>query len=212
MKLFDKNKKGTLIVSYYRSGTHFLSSLINEKVDFAKSGFVGELVADIDFRVIHSKIANVYQIAILNATDPKFDLVAHPWMIADWHVIKLTRTNKVNHFISWYFWMKNFEQNETFKFKHNSASSSDYLNYMSSQTEKIYYDINKIKSWISEQLITYFVKCDEVIDYDELKYLTSENCVTKWSPNDYANITLYDIFSNAEEIEKLLANFKLPQI
>lgn len=204
MKLIDTNKKGTLILSYYRSGSHFLSNLILEELQkrHIRSVLLHEICNDETVNDLKKVLKDKYAVAIMNVVNPKYDLIASPELLKDWHVIKLTRNNKLQHFISYYFWKKNTLDNQIYK-HHNTPSSV----YKSNLSDKIFYDINLVKHWLSELLILYFIHSDIELDYKDLEYLATDT--VKWLPNDYSEITLSDIFINGHDIEKFLMNFKI---
>jgi hypothetical protein len=203
--MLDHNKVGTLILGYYRNGTHFLSDVIADH--HLKIRQYGEICNDntlADFETL-TKIPG-YKICILNNTVPKFFLKGRKDLLKKWHVINLTRNDKVHHFISNWFWMQNSEQErlrDTGQFKHHDTDHSSYKNLLTDG--RITYDIHLIATWLQEQLINLYLPSDVTIDYSELPDLATNNI--KWQPNRYDTITLNDLFDNHKEIENLLANF-----
>jgi hypothetical protein len=202
--LYDFNKKGTLVLSYYRSGTHYLQDAIVAALpksrrfdEICNDGTVDQLL----------KTDNQYMVAIMNSVEPKFNLVAHPEILDDWHVVKLTRRNKVQHFISYWFWEQNTMQqrfDDTGKFKHHGT---DNIAYTSAITQKQHYDISAVKNWLQEQLVLEFLPYNYTIDYDDL-HIVGLDTTIRWQPNQYGNIALTDLFTNGDEIQDLLENFK----
>ena len=142
----------------------------------------------------------------LTSVEPKFNLVAHTEVLNEWHVIKLTRRNKVQHFISYWFWEQNTMQqrfDDTGKFKHHGTNNSVYaLGLIQLQ----YYPISAVKSWLQEQLVLEFLPYNYTVDYDDLPAVGQE--LIEWQPNEYGNITLNGLFTNGTEIQDLLENFK----
>jgi hypothetical protein len=201
--LYNLDKKGTLVLSYYRSGTHYLQDVIISLLP--RSNRCGEICNDGTIEQL-LKIDKNYLVAIMNSVEPKFNLVAHTEVLNEWHVIKLTRRNKVQHFISYWFWEQNTMQqrfNDTGKFKHHGTNNSVYaLGLIQLQ----YYPISAVKSWLQEQLVLEFLPYNYTVDYDDLPAVGQE--LIEWQPNEYGNITLNDLFTNGTEIQDLLENFK----
>lgn len=201
--LYDLNKKGTLVLSYYRSGTHYLQDVIMLTLPNTKR--YGEICDDGTVKQL-LQTSQSYMVAIMNSVEPKFNLVAHPEILKDWHVIKLTRKNKLQHFISYWFWEQNTMQqrfNNTGKFKHHGTDNEVYV---SALTKKQHCDISAVKNWLQEQLVLEFLPYNYTVDYDELGNIGDG--LISWEPNQYGDITLNNLFTNGTEIQDLLENFK----
>ena len=207
MQMVDQEKVGTLILGYYRTGTHFLKDVIvdrhpeNIRVfdEICNDNTLTELKRLTDSRA--------YNICILNNTIPKFLLASRPDLLQKWHVIHLSRNNKVQHFISHWFWMRNTHNErlqDSGQFKHHGTKYSSYKN---SIIERTIYDINLIVVWLQEQLINYVIPSDATLDYHDLPKYATDNI--QWQPNQYESLQLQDLFENYKEIENLLSNFKI---
>lgn len=203
MLFTDTNKVGTLIIGYYRAGTHFLHDLIIDTADFPIRGY-GEIchnntATQLDELSLYN---GPYKVCILNNFSSKFYVTDS--ILKKWHVIHLTRQNKINHFISEWVWKQNTTEErflDTGKFKHHGTTANVFE---SLKNNKITYNIEYVIVWLSEELINYKLPHDITIDYSELKNYNSSNI--KWTPNQY-NFELSDIFENYKEIEYLLKNF-----
>lgn len=204
---WNTDKVGTLIIGYYRNGTHFLQDVIHDQIP---SISIGECCTDgtITELIELSKSKQPYKICILNTCDPKFYLVGNNDILSKWHVINLTRNNKLEHFISHWFWSQNTDD-ERFKnsgkFKHHDTDNSVYKN--SAADIKKIVPMSFVVRWLQEQLVNRYIKSDVEIDYSELCNLSTDNI--KWRPNQYNDIQLKDIVTNANEVEQLLLNFDL---
>jgi hypothetical protein len=146
-------------------------------------------------------------VAIMNSVEPKFDLVAHPELLDEWHVIKLTRKNKVHHFLSYWFWEKNTMQqrfDDTGEFKHHGTGNGVYR---AALQQKQHCALSAVKNWLQEQLVLEFLPADYTLDYDDLG--TAGAGLIAWNPNHYGDITLADLFTNSAEVQDLLENFKI---
>ena len=205
--MVDHNKAGTLILGHYRNGTHFLKDAILDQHpgimqfdEICNDGTLAEL----------EKLTNIpgYKICILNHSIPKFFLAGRKDLLQKWHVINLTRKDKVHHFISYWVWMQNTQEErlqDSGQFKHHGTEHSSYKNLLAQ--DRTTYDTNSIVFWLQEQLINYYLPSDTTVDYSELPDYATDNI--HWQPNKYDTITLKDLFVNHKDIEDLLGNFTL---
>jgi hypothetical protein len=204
--LYDENKTGTLIVSCFRTGSHFLAKVIKDSVRnghyTTQSVEIGSSNTEIDFDALE-KLPN-YKICIINSYYPKFHLT-HKVLTDKWYVIHLTRRDKVNQFISDWVWMQNsFDQPfNGGRYKHHAGIAAEYEHL---KNNKVRCEVERVISWLKDSLINYHLPCHTTIDYSELpSYQTAD---TPWQPNEY-NLQLKDLFINYTEIENLLNNYKL---
>ena len=205
IRLWDKSKVGTLIVGQFRTGTHFLEKVVAES--FQESVLRPDEICtnnQIDQFVELSQHSPTYKVAILNNFTPKFYLTDNE-LLSKWHVIHLTRTDLVGHFISDWFWRLHDGQRRYHvpEIRHHNT---DYAAYRSNMSDPVEYDINLVIFWLQEQLINYHVPADIRIDYNELASLETDKA--KWMPNSYGDIKLEDLVTNHAEIYTLLKNFK----
>lgn len=196
----NPEKTGTVILSYYRSGSHFLHNIIMDSISNGVSLHEIEQVSTLT----ENQHTPGYKVGILHSIHPKFYLLDSN-VLNHWHVVLLTRQDKINHFISTYFWKLN-TQNKLRKFKHHNTENKFYKDYINSH-QKIEYDIEHVKCWLLEQLLSYQFKYDFQIEYNNLKYLKSPN--VSWKNNDYNEISLESLFTNYKEIEELLKGFSI---
>jgi hypothetical protein len=205
--MVDYNKVGTLILGYYRNGTHFLKDVIvDQHPDIMKLDEVCDdnTLSDLERLIDISK----YKICILNNTIPKFFLASRRDLLKKWHVINLTRHDKVQHFISHWFWMQNTTQerfHDTGKLKHHNTEHDSYKNMLAQGRGT--YDPHAIVVWLQEQLINYHLDSDATVDYNELPDYSTDNI--QWQPNNYGTLTLQDLFDNYKDLENLLENFTI---
>ena len=211
--IIDPTKKGTLILSYFRSGTHFLHDVIGTNCakatvthyEICNDDTIQQLVA------ITDQDDTNYHVCILNNTVAKFYLRKANRLLSKWHTIRLTRNNKIGHFISYWFWELNtLEQrcNNTGRFLHNSTPANRYKKYL--QEGPVEVDINVVAAWLQEQLILELINTDVEIDYDDLAKFSNVNI--EWSPNHYGDINLSDMFVNHAQVEDLLSSAKPSKI
>lgn len=194
----NPKKKGTLILSYYRSGGHFLHDYIMDSIE---NGIPLNEISSVD-DISNSRNNLKYKVGILHSMHPKFYLLDNG-VLNQWHVVLLTRQDKIKHFISTYFWKLNVQ--EDFKmFKHHDTAGEFYKEYIKTH-QKTEYNIEYVKCWLLEQLLSYHFKNDYSIDYADLKTVESKNII--WKNNDYSEISLESLFTNHKEIEELLKSF-----
>jgi hypothetical protein len=207
IQLVDKSKKGTLILGYYRNGTHFLQDTILDL--YPGIQVYDEIGNDNTINDLEQLTqSSGYKICILNNTAPKFYLAGRRDLLDQWHIINLTRNNKVQHFISYWFWEQNTLQeriSNSGKFSHHNTKHDVYKNSMLGN--KVCYDIEAIIAWLQEQLINFHIAYNETVDYDELPKYQTDNI--SWTPNQYHSIGLADIFENHQEIHNLLSSFPM---
>ena len=208
-QLWNQDKIGTLIISYYRCGTHFLQDAINDCATFP-TRIIGEICDDNSIQQLVKLTDNntSYKICILNNSAPKFYLTSADDLLSKWHVINLTRNNKINHFISHWFWFQNSNdqrQTDTGKFQHHNTDNSVYRQHLHEIKKTIPVDF--VIQWLQEQLINHSITSDVLIDYDNLIKYQTDNI--RWEPNRYENIQLKDIITNYKEIQDLLSNFNI---
>jgi hypothetical protein len=208
-QLWNPNKVGTLIISYYRSGTHFLHDTIDDQCPF-ETIMRGEICNDNSIQQLIELTNNdmPYKICILNNTTPKFYLTSADELLSKWHVVHLTRKNKLNHFMSHWFWFQNTldqQKSDSGNFLHHATKNSVYRQHLNEVKKSVSVDF--VIQWLMEQLINYHIKADVSIDYDELIDYQSEDIA--WAPNQYENIQLEDIIVNYQEIKNLLLDFDL---
>lgn len=209
--LWDPKKRGTLILSSYRSGTHYLQQIIWHSISTAHKDYLvlphGEFHPDGSELNIDdlNNLKSDYTIAILNSGYAKFFLT-NTTKLDGWHLVHLTRNDKVSHFISEWIWRQNPEDQQGYtmqKFKHHNGKKQDYDELLN---HKIHYDLTKVIEWLKEDLINYCLPNTTRIDYSQLKFIAPYNC--PYQPNRHG-LRLSDLFTNHAEIEGLLANYKI---
>jgi len=203
--VIDQNKVGTLILGYYRNGTHFLKDAIVDQHPSIQQ--FDEVCNDNTIAELEALTERPdYKICILNNTIPKFFLVSRKDLLKKWHVINLTRNDKIHHFISYWFWEQNTMQQrleDSGQFRHHGTDYHSYKNLLT-QGQRTY-STDAVVAWLQEQLINHHLHSDVTVDYSELPNYATDNI--HWQPNKYETITLEDLFSNHKEIQDLLANF-----
>jgi hypothetical protein len=201
--LWNPDRIGTAIVGHYRCGTHFLNNAIRNIVPLAQSKLE---IDDVD--VIKSeKKSQWYQIAILNHHTTKMKLLSdRNNILQHWHVIKLTRRDKVSHFISNWFWSLNTQEQQwsnSGKFSHHGTSNEVYIK--EKPQDLPYVDPGMVMTWLQEQMVNDYLRYDYCIDYEDLPAYATPR--VQWNPNQYGNITLKDLVCNHEELSEILSDY-----
>jgi hypothetical protein len=199
---YDVSKKGTLIVSTYRSGTHFLyDNLVHHlRENRIRLRPLNE-VDDLAFLQVpdHS-----YTVAILNSVGPKISLVKEQSLLDEWHVVNLTRNNKQAHWVSYYIWRYFNTEQQQFddsNLPHHGGTRDKYAHI-----KPAVIDTSVIEQWLLEQYLVHLFKGSMMIDYEDLHSVTGTEF--KWNPNDYGLIA-EDLFVNHLEVKNLLQKYNL---
>lgn len=219
-RLWDPHKKGTLIISDPRAGTHFLQRTVadmvsqhqavvrNDEIDLEPTknwpGSVGRTLTGLAQRP-------EYQVAIINSVVAKNELIAHPDLTVNWHLIRLTRRDKIGWFRSWalFFLHEQSEHNQgpSGPLQHHGTSQETYLQSLAS-LGPIKIDgegIKHIGGNLSLHVLCKMVPVDEEIDYDDLAALETQ--YTRWKANRYPEVALDRLFANWSELEPLLISW-----
>lgn len=224
-KLWDPNKRGTLIVGDPRTGTHFLQRVIADLVAADRAVASNDEI-DIQWqahwpRTVRAALESLaqgdaYQIAVVNSVIAKAELIAHPAALDHWHVIRLTRRDKVGWFRSWalFFMHENSEHNQLQSvdltsgyFLHHGTASETYLSMLERSGPIVLgeQDIKQIGGNVSLHVLSKLVAVDQEIDYDDLPALQSADA--HWKGNRYPDIDLAKFFENWGEIQAMLAGW-----
>lgn len=224
-QLWNPDKRGTLIVGDARTGTHFLQRVIADRVVLDRSVRCNDEI-DIGWQAYWPRTVRAaldaleddraYQVAIVNGVVAKNELIAHPSAIEHWHVIRLTRRDKVGWFRSWglFFMHENSEYNQQQRvdlqsgfFLHHGTSSDAYLSSLQRRGPIVLgaQDIEQIGGHVSLHVLSKLIAVDEEVDYDTLPALQSDNA--HWKGNQYPDIDLAMFFENWPEIEAMLAGW-----
>lgn len=213
-KLYDSTKKGTLILAGPRYGSHFLAKVVLDwlPVELRPEQYIGGhselgitnerfhgVINELDFL----KEQSGYQVAIVNDVSAKLWMIAHPESFSkDWHIVRIMYNDKCRWFISyWYFLIKNKLQ-----FGHHGTDADVYKQDLAQHGPYTITpnDIMNVSSALTQVLMNQHIECDEHIDYQELQGL---NTNVQWIGNQYLDIKMSELFTNAESVEKFLTNW-----
>lgn len=201
--LVDQTKVGTLISSSHRSGTHFLKTVIERQLPGTYQ--TDEICNDNSLTELEQMTEiSQYKICILNNSVAKSLLLDRRDLLQKWHVINLTRRNKIQHFISYWFWLQTTpgeRLNDNGQYRHHGTP---HINYKNALTHPEYLDIDIVMGWVDYHKLNCHVPCNATVDYDELPAYATD--LVQWEPNQY-HLTLSDIFVNHKDVEDVLLNF-----
>ena len=213
--LWDAGRRGTLIISDPRFGTHFLQKIVADRVRAHRAVDTNNEIdilpeADQPVRLTLTRLADQshYQVAIVNSVNAKTELLADPDLLDQWHVIRLTRRDKVGWMRSWALFFLH-QASEVHgaghdRLLHHGTSSQAYIKSLhdSGPVELDPVVIKDIASNLCLHALSQLIPADEEIDYDELPDLQSEH--TWWKGNDYPDLPMQALFPGYDRIRPLL--------
>lgn len=187
VRLCDAKKAGTLIISHYRSGSHFLQSVVKSHCSLEGIPCValGEKIKFEDNKRVLLPEVSSYLIGILNSPMEKSRVFRCSALLDRYFKVRLIHDNIQRHFLSTILWWRN-----------NMLTHHDTL--FSEIPPKTVCDISQVKRWKMEQTINDKVYCDSSVCYSDLASI-GDAVGIPWTPNDYA-FSLHDIFVNATEV------------
>jgi hypothetical protein len=191
-------KKGILIISTPRSGSHMLASMVYNILEIENKVNLGEIYChDVDKLDIlqHLKnielshagefiIASIVQYYAINL------LIPNQKYFKDYYLIDLRRRDKIAQYASWCIFQK------TGNFSPNPESYKHLL--------PLPVDIEHVERFIASQNFCYAIPAHKILYYEEVVNLNLPSSFTK---NHYP-IDIKDIFSDYEVIYKLLGNYQ----
>lgn len=214
--LWNADRCGTLIISDPRFGTHFLQKIVADRV---RPHLSVELHSEIDkqpqeqvpvgLTLAQLAARPTYQVAIVNSVNAKTELLADPGLLAPWHVIRLTRRDKVGWMRSWaWFFLhpgSEVSSRHADRLLHHGTSQQSYIENLHrlGPVELTPDVIKDIASNLCLHALSLLIPADEDIDYDDLPGLQSEH--TWWKGNDYPDLPMHTLFPGYDRIEPLLA-------
>lgn len=225
VRLWNPDRKGTLIVGDPRTGTHFLQRIVRDRVADLQQVQVNH---EIDLapikgwpRSVRDTLAAMaqrdsYQIAIINSATAKVELISDPAALDQWHVIRLTRRDKISWFRSWalFFLHQKSEVHTSAaasgpddRMLHHGTPETSYRQALEQHGPVIIDSraVDEACGSLSLHVLAQLMAVDEEIDYEDLPALQSEH--TWWKGNQYPDIAMHDMFVNWQEIRAVLENW-----
>lgn len=213
--LWRASRRGTLIVSDPRFGTHFLQKIVADRVRphravDTRSEIDKQPEIDQPIRLTLAALAgeSAYQVAIVNSVNAKTELLADPGLLEPWHVIRLTRRDKVGWMRSWaWFFLhpgSEVSSGHADRLLHHGTSAQSYIENLHrlGPVELTPDVIKDIASNLCLHALSPLIPADEEIDYGDLPGLQSEH--TWWKGNDYPDLSMQTLFPGYDRIRPLL--------
>jgi hypothetical protein len=204
IQLYDLKKRGTIIVSSPRTGSHYLQGVICAQLRKKRIHYV--IQDQLNGRDIYQDINTgdgKYHICIANDLQSKEKLMQQTKHLEEWHVIRLIRSDIISWAISCYFmFQKNSFANPVIahpEFLHSGTQQSVYQEHLD---QCPIYSLHLLLHEIGNRLQTYDVPCDVGIDYADLA--TRFQHVLVWRPNDYPEIVWERDFKNGALVREIL--------
>lgn len=226
--LWNPDRRGTLIISDPRCGTHFLQRAVisqvtphrpidrNGEIDIPKKTpqlQVGEYYENLPIgpQLAALEKKSAYQVGIVNSISAKLELLADPALLAPWHVIRLTRHDKVGWMRSWvlFFLHPKSALYSTLgdSLMHHGTGIEHYTETLrkSGAFELTPQVIKDIVGSLTLHTISPLIEVDEELDYDQLPHLQTED--NPWKGNDYPDLPMDVLFSSYDRIQPLLEHW-----
>lgn len=225
--LWHPERRGTLIVGEPRSGTHFLQKVIRDRVQpFMPVSINDEIDLEITpggssptaGRLIGLEARDGYQVAIVNSSHGKAQLIADPELLHSWYVVRVTRQDKIGWFRSWAMFTLHVlgEGNNPpggtkpdMQFLHHNTPQEVYLEGIRRQGP-LRLDARMISQACANlylQQLGDLIPADETVDYDDLYNYQTEH--TWWMENQYPEPEHHrdrsrQLFENWDDIAPIL--------
>lgn len=224
-RLWNPRHRGTLIVGDPRTGTHFLQRIVRDRVADEREVQVNH---EIDLapirgwpRAVRDTLRDLaardrYQIAIINSATAKVELTSDPGALEHWHVIRLTRRDKISWFRSWalFFLHGRSEVNVEAgpgttddRLLHHGTSEESYRQNLTSHGPVVIDSraVDQVCGSLCLHVLAKLIAVDEEIDYEDLPGLQSEH--TWWKGNQYPDMTMEEMFVNWQEMRSVLEHW-----
>jgi len=191
-------KKGILIISTPRSGSHMLASMVYNMLEIENKVNLGEIYChDVDkldilqhLKNIESLHTNKFIIASIVRSYVINLLIPNQKYFKDYYLIDLRRRDKIAQYASWCIAQK----------------TGDFLPKLESYKNlfPLPVDIEHIEHFIAAQNFCYAIPAHKILYYEEVVNL---NLPSSFKKNQY-HFDIKNVFSDYEVIYKLLGNYQ----
>jgi len=211
IQLYDLKKRGTIIISSPRMGSHYLQDAIEVLLRRQQIPCViqDQLIGRDIYQDINTD-AGKYHICIANDLLSKEKLMQQTKHLEEWHVIHLTRSDINSWAISCYFmFQKNSFGNPLIphpRFLHRGTQRSAYQDHLDQYPT---YPLKLLTMQMGNRLRTCDMPYHVCIDYADLATYFGHVC--PWRPNDYTGIDLERDFKNGPQIKQVLQAWQLTE-
>lgn len=222
--LYNRDRQGTLIIGDHRFGSHFLQAVIVERMGgdcqplgqplSEDRGYRGS-APDFDGAKVVDRLCDLtnqpgYACVIVNDMLQKLAISERPDLLSQWHVIRLTRADKIKWFISYWLYIHHPESDANRRgekaegFHHHGTPRDNYATWMrrNGRVRLDGQDILELQLTLAGHLLNYAIAADHEIDYEQLPALANHKVI--WQANQYPSDRLADMFEDAHLLEGLL--------
>ena len=208
--LYDLNKKGTIIVTSGRSGSHLLGDIVSnelKKKNIAHTNCTEIFLTSSPIYSVHNFFKTTmqqvdqltsYKIIQIQDFQSKLWMICHgiKWL-SEYHIIVLQRDDTVNHLCS-----KLILHNFHHVIPIHTIKNTDSGNFNILKDNKITITIDDICQFLAEKELLARFTADETVEYNNMCQwsITAES---KYLKNNY-DIKLSDLFTNYDDLIKFL--------
>jgi len=231
-RLWNNDRRGTLILADHRFGSHFLQAVIVDRMAGACQSLGLGLCENwtvstpswlVDRREIETRLELFtngpgYSCLIVNDALEKIAIAARPDLLSRWHVIRLVREDKIKWFISYWFYLHHKESDRYRQrhraegFHHHNTPRDNYEVWIRNNGRMRLdgRDILDLQTSLACHLINLDIAADHEIEYEQLADLATAKVA--WQANQYPSDRLEDMFENADLLEGLLKLWNRTQV
>lgn len=210
--LYDLNKKGTIIITIGRSGSHLLGDIISKELTLNKVNHVCLKENFLQRTTNFQTVSTFYKKTLndmLNETRYVIsqiqDFNTKLWILtygSDWlkkyHVIVLKRNNQIAHFFSKQI-LENFHQ----EIPTHTKKGIDTGTFDSLKNQRLEVNVDSVWQFYSDQQLLDRFKSDYTVVYEDMiKWPAVEKSI--YLKNNY-KIKYEDLFSNYHEVVAMLS-------
>ena len=214
--LYNTDKRGTIIVTIGRSGSHLLGDIIEQRLNnlnIPAVNLLEELLLSDSFtfnadyrnaigRVDRASRARYTIVQVQDFNSKLWLLKNHLEWLNDYHIVVLKRRDQIKHFFSRQI-LENFWDVIPVHTK-RSVTEGEHVSFDNLQNKKIEITPGAIWQFYSEQEILNRFEYNELVYYEDLVNYP-ESTTSNYVKNNY-KINFEDLFTNYTDIVKLLNN------
>lgn len=210
--LYDLNKKGTVIITIGRSGSHLLGDIISNQLTNNKIAHYSLLENLMNYSLNFETVNDFYKNTLAEmSNNPNYiisqiqDFNSKVWLLSnysnkwlnDYHVVILKRTNKVAHFFS-----KQILENFNSTIPVHTIKGFNYGDFSSLKNQTHTVDIDSVWQFLSEQQILNRFDGNQTVIYEDM-ITWPEVDQSKYLKNNY-NVNFKDLFTNYTDVVSML--------
>jgi hypothetical protein len=219
VKLYDLNKRGTIIITIGRSGSHLLGDIISNKLKLANVSHKSHRENFHCYDQSIAKVSDFYknQVGIMSGISEyqisqMQDFQIKVWLLStnsswlkDYHIVVLKRNDNIQHFFSKQI-LENFHSTVPVHSFKKELATYKAGNFNSLQGQKLTVSAGTVFQFLAEKQLLERFDCDETVVYEDL-VTWPDVAKSVYEKNNYGSMTPSDLFDNYKDIENLLDNF-----